>query len=191
MAIPQISLLSRDFSKATTYFQSKKAYELRKNNKYTIHAKKSDLAYPWQLEMTLTRTGNSKQSEVVLSSRYAAIYANLSHTFKLKEKDKTTNITKSGLAVVRANQTEGLTPLTSHRPDVIVFDYQLPINQPVEIRILGDREKTSLYVNGKLIETKPLQMLCPLAFVGSDKEPVFNGIVEDVTIKTLDGEHVN
>ena len=66
----------------------------------------------------------------------------------------------------------------SHRPQVIIFDYEIPINKTITIKILAEKGQTSMYVDGELIGQENLQMLCPLEMLGSEKENVFRGIVK-------------
>ena len=118
------------------------------------------------MEVTLIKKSSSTENEVLLSSDWATVYTHLSYDFK-SEKD---TIRKSGIALVRANQTLHENTLKSHRPQVIVFDYALKKNKSTNIQIVGEKGKTSIFVNGNYMGTKPLQMLCPLEFLGSKNE---------------------
>ena len=115
-----------------------------------------------------------------MSSELATFYLDLTHTTTDKKTKETT--TRRGVGCVRATQGPGFTPLTSHRPDVLVFDYQAPLNQKITLTFVGERKKTSLYVGGKLIESKNIQMVCPLEFIGSPHHQSFQGILHEIKI---------
>jgi hypothetical protein len=87
------------------------------------------------------------------------------------------------VACVRAKNAPGVDPLTSSRPDVLVFNYQVPFNKKVTLKFVGQKRSTSLYVDGKLIETKRTQMVCPLATLGTQaKTESFQGILHAAKI---------
>lgn len=143
----------------------------------------ADLEYPWTASLTVTRLSDTMGGDdVLISSDLAAFYLELTHTRtdkKTKEK-----ITEQGVACVRAKQAPNFTPLLSHRPDVLVFDYQVPYNQKVTLTFVGERRKTSLYVDGKLIGSHNIQMVCPLESLG-DKHTnrSFQGILHKAEIR--------
>ena len=143
-----------------------------------IESKIKNIEYPWTLSISLKRTKVAKNKEVLLSSKTATVYSELEYEFKKKKEI----VTQRGIAIVRANQTEGDTPLNSHRPQVIVFDYKLPLNKKVTVKIVGDRKQTSLFVDGKLIGIEKLQMLCPLEYLGSEKEEPFQGDIYNALV---------
>ena len=84
--------------------------------------------------------------------------------------------------MVRSNKDIADIPLNSFSPDILVFNYELPVGKSVKVKLVGERKKTSLYVNGKLIESYNIQSVCPLVNVGSDKENVFNGTINKIEI---------
>ncbi|MCK0123779.1 family 20 glycosylhydrolase [Gelidibacter sp. F2691] len=178
--IPHITILDRTYAKEQTVL-SKKNLAFRTTSHVATDNQLNTIEYPWSLEMTLNRTGASSGQEVLLSSKLATVYADLSHEFK----DGKTTVTKTGIAIVRANQTEGKSPLTSHHPDVIVFDHSLAIGKDTKVKIIGEKNKTSLYIDGALIGSQNIQMVCPIEFIGSPSEPVFQGVLKDITVKQL------
>jgi hexosaminidase len=175
MRIPQTTLLKRIFSKENIVYSHEQSICLENKKPKTISRQKKNAEYPWKLELTLQRTKESTGKEVLLSSRLATFYSDLEYTFKSKKDGKELIEKKRGVGLVRANQTEGETPLGSHRPDVVIFDYKLPLNQKVRLTVIGEKEKTSLYVNGELIGFENIQMVCPLEYLGSKMENSFNG----------------
>jgi hexosaminidase len=173
-----VTLIDRDFESPETVYKNKNidisggAAEI--NSGYG----KKNLEYPWTLKMTITASENTGSPEVLMTSDLATVYSFLEHTYK-KKNERTT---KKGIAIVRANMDKGETPLTSHKPDVLVFDYTIPKNKKVNITIKGDKKKTSLYVNGKLIGSYNIQTVCPLTYFGSQKERSFSGTINKVEI---------
>ena len=172
--IPHVKLMQRDaVSKSRgqedlskPVWSLEKPLELIPNSNPKLGVKGENLEYPWTANFTLTRHNDLKGNEILLSSELAAFYLDLTHSF---EKDKK-QVTKRGLACVRANQAPGFDPITSHNPDILVFDYQVPVGKEVKITFVGERRKTSLYVNGKFIQSINKQMVCPLTRIG-DKLP--------------------
>ena len=183
--LPAISLLTRP-AKADadgvvfarkgkdTYFISNTSHPL------SLSGDPKNLEYPWTASFTLTRQSDTAGDDVLMSSELATFYLDLTHTTTDKKTKETT--TRRGVGCVRATQGPGFTPLTSHRPDVLVFDYQAPMNQKITLTFVGERKKTSLYVGGKLIESKNIQMVCPLEFIGSPHHQSFQGILHEIKI---------
>ncbi|MEC3908873.1 glycoside hydrolase family 20 protein [Tamlana sp. 2201CG12-4] len=179
LMIPNTKILNRYFAKEKTIFYNVKPINLNKEKIKEIKAELKNIEYPWSLEMTLKKMQEVKQNELLLSSKEAAIYSQLEYEIKKKENSEI----KKGFAIIRANQTEGVTPLKSHNPQVIIFDYILPLNQEVYVKLIGEEEKTSLYVDGVLIGSENVQMLCPLEFIGSLNEKVFQGTIKNISAK--------
>lgn len=185
LQIPLTNFLERNFSTEKTLYKNNKRIDFSEENRIKINSKKKNVEYPWKLELTLKRVKESWGNEVLLSSQLATIYTDLEHTFTSKKKNKKVEEKKRGFGIVRANQTEGINPISSHRPDIIIFDYLLPLNKSVKISLVGEKGKISLYVDGELISTEHKQMVCPLEFIGSEKENVFSGDVKKIKIKEL------
>ncbi len=179
--IPLTTLLDRNFENEKPVFKEKNInLQKDKVNPMKTGYGTNNLEYPWTLTMTLTRTGNSDGEEVLLSSDLATLYSDLEHVYENKKKKE--KITKKGIAVVRANMDIGDTPIKSHKPDYLVFNYQLPEGETVIAKLVGEKKKTSLYVDGELIESYNIQSVCPIKNIGSDKESVFNGVIEKMEI---------
>ena len=184
LKIPRLTILERDFQEEKTVLTLKQ--KIKTKAKYMdLKGLKTDtiqnIEYPWSLEATLKKTSDSQDAEVLLSSDLATIYTYLSHDF-ITQKD---TLRKSGIAIVRANQTLHDTPMKSHNPQVLVFKYQLQKGKNTNIQIVGEKGKTTLFINGNHIETKPLQMLCPLEYLGSKNETTFEGVIEALTVKRI------
>lgn len=184
LKIPMTHILKREFKAEKIIFNLKKIIKT-KNHFMDLKKLKTDsiknVEYPWSLEITLTKKSNNEENEVLLSSNLATIYSHLSYDFKT-EKD---TLQKSGIAIIRANQTLHETPIKSHKPQVIVFDYALEKNRKTNIQIVGEKGKTSIFVNGNYMGTKNIQMLCPMEYLGSKKEKSFHGKIEFLKVKRI------
>ncbi|KGK00112.1 beta-N-acetylhexosaminidase [Thalassotalea sp. ND16A] len=147
-----------------------------------------DLEYPWTAEFTLTRQSETAGNDTLLSSDLATLYIDLEHTFAATnysaflKTEKMPEITKRGLALVRAHQAPGYEPLQSYRPEVLVFDYLVPMNQKVTIKLVGEQEKTSLYVDGQFVQAIAKQMVLPLRTLGSLRPESFQGVLHKAVI---------
>ncbi len=164
--IPEVSILNRPAqpNKGNTVWKLQQPKEMIGNTNQDLNLEADNLEYPWTASFTLTRHNDIAGNEILISSDLAAIYLDLSHTTTDKKTKKKT--TKRGVGIVRANQAPGFDPLTAYNPDALVFDYQAPVGEQVTIKLVGERRKTSLYVNGKLIQSIDKQTLCPLTRLG-------------------------
>ena len=113
-----------------------------------------NLEYPWTATFTVERLSDAKGDEVLLSSDLAAFYVELTWTKKNRKTKQET--VRRGVACVRAKQAPGPDPLHSYNPDVIVFDYQVPLKKKVRLTFVGERKRTSLYADGKLVGRTPV-----------------------------------
>lgn len=176
--IPMTKVLERNTTSRKEIYTKKRRIKLDENQSISIGEEIKNLEYPWTLELTVQKTKESTKEDVLLSSELATIYSDLEFGFKKK---KETTI-KRGFAIVRANQTAGESPLTSHSPQVIVFDYQIPMNKNVKIKLVGEQGKTSLYVNDQLIGSENIQMLCPVEYIGIPNGKSFGGRIQNISI---------
>jgi hexosaminidase len=143
-----------------------------------------NLEYPWTAEFTITRLSDTVGNDTLISSDLATFFVDLE--YERYDKKKKTSKKERGVACVRAKNAPGVDPLTSSRPDVLVFNYQVPFNKKVTLKFVGERRSTSLYVDGKLIETKRIQMVCPLATLGTkSKTESFQGILHKAKISSI------
>lgn len=167
--IPLVKLTQRDAApqEGIVWSQAKETL-LIPNTSKELKLKSDNLEWPWTASVTLTRHNDVKGDEILLSSDLAAFYVDLTHTRHDKKQKK--DITKRGVACVRANQAYGHEPITANTPDVLVFDYQVPLNQKVTLTFVGEQKRTSLYADGKLVQSIGKQMVCPLTRIG-DKLP--------------------
>ncbi|WP_106793268.1 glycoside hydrolase family 20 protein [Aquimarina sp. Aq78] len=177
-SIPMTKVLERNFTNKKEIYLNKESINLTEKENTSIGKEIKNVEYPWTLELTVEKTKEGTKEDVLFSSELATIYSDLEFEFK---KDKKTT-TKRGLAIVRANQTAGKTPLTSHRPQVIIFDYQIPMNQMVKIKIVGEQGKTSLYVENQFIGSENIQMLCPVDYIGAPNGKTFCGKIKNITL---------
>ena len=140
-----------------------------------------NLEYPWTASFTVTRQSDTIGKDTLISSDLAAFYVDLEHTYvdkKTKKEEK-----RRGVACVRAHQAPLFEPIQSNRPDVLVFNYQVPLNKKVNLTFVGEERQTSLYVDGKLVETIRTQMVCPLEYLGAKASPEsFQGILHKAAI---------
>lgn len=167
--IPLVKLTQRDAANESGVVWSlKKPLLIIPNNNPELHLPAQNLEWPWTASVTLTRHNDVKGDEILISSDLAAFYLDLTHTRHDKKQKK--DITQRGVACVRANQAYGHEPITSNTPDILIFDYKVPLNQKVTLTFVGEKKRTSLYVDGKLIQSIGKQMVCPLTRIG-DKLP--------------------
>ncbi|NWK57621.1 family 20 glycosylhydrolase [Verrucomicrobiaceae bacterium N1E253] len=167
--IPLVTLTQRQAVAANdTVWNLEKAKLLIPNTNPELKLKADNLEWPWTASVTLTRHNDVKGDEILLSSDLAAFYLDLTH--KSHDKKQKKDITRRGVACVRANQAYGHEPITSNNPDILIFDYQVPLDQKVTLTFVGEQKRTSLYVDGKLIQSIGKQMVCPLTRMG-DKLP--------------------
>lgn len=155
-------------------------------NDQLVSAAAAHIEWPWTASFTLTRKHDVSGDEILIGSELATFYLDLSHTSKVKNKEtkKLEEITKRGVACVRANQAPGYDPITSYNPDILVFDYQVPLDQKVKLTFVGEERQTSLYANGKLIATIRKQMVCPLGSIGAQALPHgFHGTLHHAQIR--------
>ncbi|WP_296635647.1 glycoside hydrolase family 20 protein [Polaribacter sp.] len=184
--VPDTQVLNRDYKEKETIVYKNKNIDLTKTKDLPINVTKSNIEYPWSLKLTLLRTKESTGKELLLTSSLASVYSDLEHKYKKKRRQKKATV-KRGFAIVRANQTPHDSPITSHGPQVIVFDYKVPLNKKVKIKLIGEKGKTSMYVDGKLIGSEKLQMLCPLESLGSTlpETEAFHGTIKNICVKEL------
>ena len=167
--IPLVKLTQRDGAAALDrVWRLQEETLVIPNTSFELNLSSDNLEWPWTASVALTRHNDVKGDEILLSSDLAAIYVDLTHTKHDKKQNK--EITKRGVACVRANQAYGHEPITSNVPDILVFDYQVPLGKEVTLTFVGEQRRTSLYVDGKFIQSIAKQMVCPLTRVG-DKLP--------------------
>ena len=181
--MPKVNLFKRDAIKDVV---GSKVWSLEKerifiaNSKVELGLKSENLEWPWTAKFSLTRHHDVAGDEILVSSKLAAFYVDLEREITDKKTKKVTK--KRGFACVRANQAYGFDPLTSYNPDVLLFDYQVPVGEKVEITLVGERRKTSLYVNGKLIQSIGKQMVCPLTRLGDVLPRGMHGTLHSASI---------
>ncbi len=139
-----------------------------------------NLEYPWTLHFDVKSNDTSSKS-VILSSRFAEIYANYVYQTQTGKTKKDTTLTGVGIDRAVKFSTNPLTVFNGYRY-TSVFDYQLPANEWKSITIVGEKAKTSLYVNGKFAGSFSRQMLCPLDAIGNKKGESFIGELKNLRI---------
>ncbi len=189
-SVPGVELLDRpavaDENNIVWKFKGDKNFIANSNMKLNLENDPKDLEYPWTATFELTRLSDTIGHDTLMTSDLGRIYVDLEHTFqktkkvngkKVKYDDK-----KRGLAIVRAHQAPRYEPIMSNRPDILVFDYQVPMNKKVKITFVGERRKTSLYVDGKFIQSFNKQTVCPVEYLGAKEPDTFQGILHKAAI---------
>jgi hexosaminidase len=176
--IPLTSILDRNFATEEVIYSNEKGINLDHLKSISINKPIKYLEYPWTIEMDIIQKKKSTKKDILLTSDLATLYADLEYDFK----DKKVTITKRGVALVRSTGKLGQTPLTSKNPKVIIFDYQIPLNKDIKLKIVGEENKTSLYIDNKLIDSKNIQMLCPTEYLGSEEGESFKGYIKNISI---------
>jgi len=146
------------------------------------------LEYPWTASFTVTRHKDISRgweirprgNEMLLTSDLATLY--LDYTHELRDKKGLVEGSKRGVALVRANYDIERLPIESHKADILVWDYQVPLNKQVTLTFVGQLKKTSLYVDGKLIGRFNKQMVCPVTRLGDTYPNAFQGILHEAVI---------
>lgn len=142
--------------------------------------KNVNLEYPWTLDLEVCRTDTLKRA-TILSSESAEIFAN--DVFKTKSTKTKADTILTGFAFDRAmHYTKIPVSATNSSHYRNVFNYSLPLNKFVKITLVGDEEKTTLYVNGIKQGSFGVQMLCPLNAIGSSRGESFTGTVKNIRI---------
>ena len=150
---------------------------------------RADLEYPWTISTKIKRTADLTTRGVIMSSDLVEICANDIKEAQTTTKDpngkeikKKTN--KTGLGILRAASGFGTDPHASpHASDTngIIAD-PIPLNQWVDVTILGLPNKTQCYINGNLAGTSNNQMVCPLKHLGSTTGNSFIGVIKDLKV---------
>jgi hexosaminidase len=182
--VPNVELLTRKAKAKDTVVWSHQGEDVHliANTRHALNLSgdPENLEYPWTATFTVTRQSDTAGDDILLSSGLAAFYLDLTHTFT--DKKTTESTTRRGVACVRAVQAPGFDPLTSFRPEVLVFDYPMPFNEKTTLTFVGEKEKTSLYVDGNFIGSYNIQMVCPLEYLGDTHNRSFQGILHEAKI---------
>ena len=150
---------------------------------------RADLEWPWTLTMQVCQTAETGRRGVILSSDLMEICSDFAREEEIKTKDASgkevkTKVARHGIGLVRAAGTPGADPAASHlMKDVShVYGETPPLNQWVTLTIVGERGRTTLYVNGKSAGSYNDQMVCPLAQLGSKTGNSFVGQIRKLKI---------
>jgi hexosaminidase len=179
--IPGVRLLQRPaLGAAGVVFEHAGPTHLTPNTMIPIPAgrRAENLEHPWTATFELTRARDAEGDEVLLGSPLATFFLD----FTREEKDpKTGAVTKRrGVACVRATHTPGPEPHLGELADAIVFDHAVPLGQRTTLTFVGERGRTSLYADGVLVGTKPVQMVLPLVRLGDPRSRGFQGVLHRV-----------
>lgn len=139
-----------------------------------------NLEYPWTLHFDV-KTKDTSFKSVILSSRFAEIYANYVYQTQTGKAKKDTTLTGVGIDRAVKYSANPLTVFNGYRYTSI-FDYQLPVSEWKSITIVGEKGKTTLFANGKFVESFSRQMLCPLDAIGNKKGESFIGELKNLRI---------
>ncbi|WP_289054208.1 beta-N-acetylhexosaminidase [Carboxylicivirga marina] len=160
------------------------------NTSHNLNNKADNLEYPWTASFTVTRykdivrrwSRRPSGNEALLSSDLATLY--MDYNYELRD-EKTNAVTelKKGVAFVRDAYDKDALPGSTDHADIEIFDYQVPLNTKVKLTFVGYQNKTELYVDGELVDTKDIQMVCPLKILGGDHyTPSFLGIMHKAAV---------
>ncbi|MDC1106261.1 family 20 glycosylhydrolase [Prolixibacteraceae bacterium] len=177
MNVPLCHLLDREKEQASVIV-TRHRVKLESSKAKHLCKTKTDVTYPWTLELKVFPSDIPADQTAILSSRLSALYGSLKYEYKEKKK----STIKEGVALVRANQNYFHHPMDSHRPDVLVFDYKLKPQVWQHIKLIGEKKKTTLFVNGKKIGSYPIQTVCPIQWLGSDRQMGFTGVLKDLSV---------
>ncbi|MBI9017951.1 MAG: family 20 glycosylhydrolase [Phycisphaerae bacterium] len=149
----------------------------------------TDLEYPWTAKFVITRNMDLRPRwdkrpgghEILLASDLATMY--LDYTQEVRNDKGEVTERKQGVGMIRANGAYFPSPEYHGGPDVIMFDYKVPVGKKVTLEFVGYQKRTELYADGKLVGTSNTQMVCPVEFLGDGKwRQGFNGILHDAKI---------
>jgi hypothetical protein len=146
-------------------------------------ASRSDLEFP----MPLT---DGTDRGVILSSDSVEVCMNFTRSERHTDRDPTTgketniDLMRHGVGLVRAVGPMREDPTSSRsRNDVShVCSDPLPENRWTQVVIVGEKAKTSVYIDGRLAGDENDQMLCPLAILGSKTGHSFSGKVKELSV---------
>jgi len=148
-----------------------------------------DLEYPWTLTMEVCKTAETGKRGVILSSELAEICSDFSRTEEQKTKDAAgkeikTKVTRTGIGVVRAAGAPGADPASSHLANDVsrICGAPLSLSEWTTLTLVGERGRTTLYVNGAKAGECGEQIICPLAMLGSRTGNSFVGKVRNVKV---------
>lgn len=150
---------------------------------------RADLECPWTLTMELFKTAETGRRGVILSSDLAEICSDFSRDEKTKKKNADgkeveTKVTKRGIGLIRAAGSPGVDPASSHLAGDVsrVYSEPLPLNKWTTITVVGERRRSSVYLDGKLAGETGEQMICPLARLGSKTGNSFVGKIRNLKV---------
>jgi hexosaminidase len=151
--------------------------------------KRRDLEWPWTLTFEICKTAETGTRGVILSSDLAEICADFTRTEEQKSKDAAgkeikTKVTRRGVGVVRAAGSAGADPASSHLVNDVsrVYSEPLPLNQWTTVSIVGERGRTTVYLNGDKAGESGEQAICPLAQLGSKTGNSFVGKIRNLKV---------
>jgi len=181
--VPNTKIMTRDAEvKGTIWKLKEKKYFISTTHKKLNLAHKSkNLEYPWTATFTIIRTSdNHKKFDTIIGSDLATFCLDAIDVVTNKKTKKTT--THQGVACIRAFKAPADRPIHAYRPEILSFDYQIPLNKEVTLTFIGEKKSTSLYVDGKLIKKIRKQMICPLQYLGDIDNSTFQGIIKNAEI---------
>lgn len=196
LTVPKLPLLKRGFADIPpdgVVYELPEPKELKSTDEVVYLpwsiAATADLEFPWTLEMEVMKTAESGKRGVILSSDLVEICADfaLDEEKKVKGadgKEIKTKVKRQGLGLVRAAGAFGKDPLDSVKSDQTsrIYSDPLPLNQWVNITIVGERGRTSVYVDGKKTGESNNQMVCPLRQLGSKTGNSFVGSIRALKV---------
>jgi len=169
------------------------------------HQPRANLEWPWTLTMEVYKTAETGTRGGMLSSELVEVCSDYEREEEAQSKDANGKVTKTkvkqhGLGLVRAAGSAGVDPASAMKVAQVshvyvspaasnlvndvshIYGEQLPLNQWVTLKVVGERGHTSLYVNGQLVGQHNDQMVCPLAVLGSRTGNSFVGKIRNITV---------
>lgn len=150
---------------------------------------RADLEYPWTLTMEILKTGDTDKRGVILSSAQAEVCADYSREEEQKSKDANgkevkTKVTRKGIGLVRAGGSPGVDPASSHIANDLsrVYGESPAKGKWMKLTVVGDRRRTTLYVDGMKVGDSDVQTICPLGMLGSPTGNSFVGKVRNLKV---------
>jgi hexosaminidase len=137
---------------------------------------RADLEWPWTLSMEICPTKKTGKRGVILSSDLAEICAE----YRVKDK----NGERAGIGVVRAAGAPGADPASSFLAHDVsrIYGPSPVVDKWTAITLVGERGRTTLYINGEQAGVQGEQTVCPLAYLGSKTGNSFVGRVRHLQV---------
>ncbi len=154
-------------------------------------AQRADLEYPWTLRMQVKKTAETGGRGVILSSELMEICADFKNSVQRKTNAKDAagqpvleNVELRGVGLVRAMGAFGKDPAAASNAWEAwsVCSEPLPVNAWVDLVIVAERGKTTVYLDGLKTGETDNQTVCPLRQLGSRTGNSFVGSIRNLLV---------